>query len=99
MPNSDILKSAISATKTPELGATDTTEPTMESDGTATIPVGVLPEGTAEGDIIQMEVILSDENGVVVRPVESRIKQPGVGNADVKAAGTDNSSIGAMPKM
>ena len=72
----------------------------MPADGTFTVPMGVLPEETAEGDIIQCEVVTTTEEGIVLKPVESRIKQAGVGNTDVKAAGPDNSSaVGDISTM
>ena len=46
-------------------------------DGTVTVPVGVLPESVKEGDIIQMEVLIQTSDGIVLKPVESRVKQPG----------------------
>jgi hypothetical protein len=46
-------------------------------DGTVTVPEGVLPESVKEGDIIQMEVLTQTSDGFVLKPVESRVKQPG----------------------
>jgi len=90
----NVLKKAITDTSAvkEEAPVEEPKEPTTEEDGTVTIPHGILPEETKEGDIVQFEYVTSTDEGCVLKPVESRIKQEGAGAEDVKAAGTDNSS-------
>jgi hypothetical protein len=88
-----ILSKAINDTGVPQAGAVDNTADTPQDDGTVTIPAGILPPDVKEGDIVQFEYVTETADGCVLRPVETRIKQPGVTNKDVKAAGPDNSGL------
>jgi hypothetical protein len=63
-----------------------------EDDGTVTVPTSVLPESVKEGDIIQMEVLTQTSDGFVLKPVESRVKQPGE-PAESEKANTPDSKI------
>ena len=102
MKKSDILSSAISSTADASAGANDQTKTidtsdTPEQDGTVTISADLVP-GIKEGDIVQMECVLVDDSGVILKPVESRMKMGGAGKDNVKAAGPDNSgAVGEMP--
>lgn len=99
----DILSKAIGATSKIETGGMkgvlpETPEVPVD-DGTVTIPSETLPD-VKDGDIVQFTVITTTDEGIVLKPVESRIKQEGADSKDVKAAGSDNSveSVGTPIK-
>lgn len=103
MDKTEIMKHAMAdtASKPDQTAPSNTDEsPFAQDDGTVTIPKGILPEGIGEGDIVQFTFVTETEEGVVLKPVESRIKQDGVGAEDAKAAGPDNSmAVGTNPGM
>jgi hypothetical protein len=87
----DILKSAMNKIEGPKEKDMPEEESLMDQDdGTVTIPKGKLMGEPKEGDIVQFAVITETEDGIVLKPVESRVKEEGMGPEDTKASGNDN---------
>ena len=63
-------------------------------DGTCTIPEGIIPADAKEGDIIQFEYVTKTDAGIVLKPVESRIKQPGNPPESSKPGMTPETAVG-----
>lgn len=93
----DLMDKAIATTqsKTPEATVSDTSDEMTMDDGTVTVPTDLIKGEPKEGDIIQFEVLTQTDAGLVLRPVESRVKNDGVGKENTKASENDNSSITA----
>lgn len=81
MTKGEVMKSAVSSTAAPEAGETDMsgvlpeTEEEIEEDGTVTIPLGILPAETKEGDIVRFEYVTETEDGCVLKPVIAEVKK------------------------